>query len=102
MNHTPGPWHYEKGETNGPDPAGVVAGVISDGEGWNIAEVCADGLHPDEDANLIVRAVNSHDALVAALEAVWRVAEHAELPGPVYLSIEERDQIRAALKTAYQ
>lgn len=76
---------------------------ISDKTGDSVAMTCQitpgpAGLDKVRDANtaLIVRAVNSHAALVEALEALW--AEWQTRPANVSVPVENK--IRAALKLA--
>lgn len=61
--HTPTPWY---GETT----SGGQFAISSENTGKTVAVVYTDA----SDADLIVRAVNSHAALVAALEAVMQCA----------------------------
>jgi len=55
------------------------------------------GMNPAEDASLIVRAVNSHDALVATLKAIddWVSAQASGIPCSF-----PRHQMESALKLA--
>ncbi len=73
---TPKPWRIKSrngyGELNGVN--------IGDGRGYILATAIGDVPELDSEANadLIVRAVNAHDALVEAAEAnrAWAYAEH--------------------------
>jgi hypothetical protein len=67
---------------------------------YPIATVQQGWLEDEANAEFIVKAVNSHDQLLAALTAIVRVAETASLPGPVPLSIAEFNEARDAIKEA--
>lgn len=77
--HTPGPWHTERGLSS------TGATPIRDAERVNVAWVCGsdaiDGTPQKAKANaeFIVRACNAHDELVAALEK--QVAHTEQLAG---------------------
>lgn len=79
---SPRPWRYERIRDAVPYDWRVLAGDDA------IAEVCdwvADRADTNEgrgNAALIVRAVNAHDALVAALRALLTVANHHEADDP--------------------
>lgn len=92
--HTPTPWRYSPWHIEEGEPA-VRA---PDGEGgWIIATV-----NSDENAALIVRAVNSHAALIAALRTLIQVEGHGECPvDGLHPDIAAAwDQARAALALA--
>lgn len=83
LTHGSLPWRYNAREF---DP--VYGGNIESGDGWAVARLWADviKLNPPANADLIVRAVNSHYELVAALIAAKRVLE---LTAPDAPSIRE-------------
>lgn len=98
--HTPTPWEIRK------DDEGAYIGA-KDGDRYiRIVQICGSLLNPSiaADAALIVRAVNSHAALVEALgHALERLEAHQEsaycqLSG--YRDNEAVDKARAALKLA--
>ena len=58
-------------------------------------------------ADILITAVNAHDALteqrdalLEACEGIMRVAEDVFLPGPIYISSNERRQLKAAIAKA--
>lgn len=72
---TPRPWHYATRETftlNEPGAIAIVPGAVV-----AIWTKNARG-EPEEDVRLIVRAVNAHDALVAALRARRAHIDHCD------------------------
>ena len=73
MEATPRPWHFDAKSEQIWSPEGLVAIVKQRGPLEEVAPDKFDGVDyrlPETDANgeLIVRAVNSHDRLVEALE----------------------------------
>jgi hypothetical protein len=113
--HTPGPWGIERtNDTNWIGP------LRTSGDGKVAAIVCStdrEGLRPDvlarndADAAFIVRAVNAHDELVAALKravetirafhAIGTTTDQAEQLGwSLYQQSPEMRQINAALAKA--
>ena len=90
MNATPRPWIIGK---NAADYKGRV--TIRDAEGWEIAQIPglpSDQPHERQDANaeLIIRAVNSYDAMREALEAIYNASGDEQ-------HIEAYAKVRAAL-----
>ena len=77
--HTKTPWHIAAHSD------GAFNSCIRDNKGWSVAYItgCKAGTDPRGDANaeMIVRAVNSHEALMAALETIAGVWD--EHPGDV-------------------
>lgn len=71
--HTPTPWFSDRKFVVGPRPS---TDDQSDGMLCGVADVY--GENAKEDAEFIVRAVNSHDALV---KAMTELLEHAESQG---------------------
>lgn len=66
-DHTPTPW--ELSEPEGPHGSRLLGCCLNDAAyGFSIAEVNS-GEFTDDDAEFILRAVNSHDALLARAEA---------------------------------
>jgi hypothetical protein len=113
--HTDGPWKIR--------PNGTMSGrwltIYVDDESWDggIRELLQSDTievnvardddeerwQPTEHAEEIKAAVllaAAAPSLLAACEAVLRVAEDASLPGPVYLSIAEREDLKAAVAKA--
>lgn len=66
--HTPTPWHVIE-EDN------CTFSIMHTGSGQWIATVHGGREYDEQDAAFIVRACNSHAALVGALEALLRVAD---------------------------
>ena len=83
MGHTKGPWQIE--DTSDDDYSIETAG------GDVITSV--DGYTSQADVQLIAAAPD----LLEALQVVDRVMDRYNLPGPVYLSIEEGKAIQAAI-----
>lgn len=77
--HTPTPWAVENDSVTG--DTYIVAGGWPYGHG--ICVMNATEFAP-YDAKRIVRAVNSHDALVAVLDASERLARERANPAPDY------------------
>ena len=100
MNHTPTPWTHHKAhytpewrkdnhiiETAEPQPSKIS------GFDPTVENVCH--MAKPEDAEFIVRAVNSHDELLAALEAVMKCnKELGAISKPI------ADEARAAIANA--
>ena len=88
---TPTPWRYISGAIEGDRPNSLYNKIMT-------VPIPFDGV---ERANMefLIRAVNSHDALLEAAEAALAVVEHAEdgLPTPVGA---EGDMLRAAIRQA--
>lgn len=89
--HTPTPWGYRSGEVYAND--GDVNPVIAYIERDTTSDEQADA-----DGELIVRAVNSHAALVEALELFMEWASGRD-PAP-HIPAATMAQARAALKLA--
>ena len=89
--HTPTPWHYANGTITGDRPNSLYNRIMT-------IPIPFDNV---DRANLefLIRAVNSHEALLEAAKAALAVVEHAEdgLPTPVGA---EGDMLRAAIKLA--
>jgi len=104
MTHTPIPWvHYNGSVARNQEKR--EARVAIDGGGNCVAVVYGLDL-PTANANssLIVRAVNSHESLLAALEAIekWAAGELGEgqssaqrMVSVLQIAIEAREQARA-------
>ena len=84
--HSPLPWRMQTGTTEG---GGWMVGSVGRNDAgdrlWIMTPPCPGTAlgSADGDAELIVRSVNSHDALVAALEQVLSYMEAAEKAGLV-------------------
>ena len=76
MTHTPTPWHVEEGHIQR-DSGGIRYWQITDGQDAIACnQFCYAGYDPDvniANARHIVRCVNTHDALVKALEGILKV-----------------------------
>lgn len=85
MSATPRPWKREERTVAGP-AHGIRISTADDV--YEIAEIWGDayaGAWCDNDnAELIILAVNSHDALVSALEWLYEVPVLGGGPGPLY------------------
>lgn len=96
--HTPTPWYWTKVIERNFDGSG--------GDAWPIYKKDGRYAHPatannESDAAFIVRAVNSHDALVAALELFerqWNACGPNSDFGRHFGNV--RDVVRAALASA--
>lgn len=84
--HTPGPWKQD--------------GLLVIHEGDIVAGVWghSDERYPEGIAN--ARLIATSPRMAEALARVYRFAKDADLPGPVYLSIEEFTLIRNTLAEA--
>src|SRR3972149_1870135 len=105
--HTPGPWKAEMAPNQFAESGWVafVCGNYKDGCGDQLANVTTkfhDGGRqiPAEEWAANARLMAAAPDLLAALEAVYRVARDASLPGPVYLSIEEVAAVGVAIAQA--
>ena len=75
MKHTPRPWNGKPTAT----PWKMFNNEITDSKNYTIAITKNCGAEENQvNARLIVRAVNSHEALVEALEDILHKAIHAE------------------------
>ena len=92
--HTPIPWEAAKGGFNR-DDGERIWGTIENNK-WIVAEIEQEpcGGDPESNAALIVRCVNSHDALVEALESMLSGIEGN------HLTEGDCNQARAALAAA--
>jgi len=106
--HTPLPWHIEEGHIQR-DSNGIRYWQITDGQDAIACnQFCYAGYDPEvnaANAALIVRAVNSHEALIAALESALEIAEswtHDQLDGTSAFNgaWAELGPVRAALTKA--
>lgn len=89
-NHSPLPWRWTPCETEDGDPISGAQLVRSDSKPvWSVD--CGDYLGlSDADAEFIVRAVNCHDELVAALKALAERHEWQPLLGRCVCDQHER------------
>ena len=99
--HSPTPWDYDPESDFHNDPSGIVyvdisAGDVPDSES-RFARIDK-GKTAKADAAFIVRAVNAHDALVAACEAAVKVFERFSYLPPTHQKALEA--LTAALKLA--
>ncbi len=96
--HTPTPWEVSKGRDNEKDGLAEVWGSIVGGD-WYVARIWADvkGSEKMAEANagLIVRAVNSHDDLLAALKVLLASASYS-----TEAMDDAEEQARAAIAKA--
>lgn len=75
--HTPIPWHKDMKAMYIYDAAGITVVKVF---GPNDENQLRRNANANADADLIVRAVNAHDALVEALEAMLTVADRGDSP----------------------
>ena len=90
-DHTPLPWH--KGHTISPPAICVV-----DDYGEIVFQTV--GGHDEERADLIIRAVNAHDGLIATMESAALVIEGVADAEPAYGVLHVAQWLRAAVKEA--
>lgn len=92
--HTPTPWRY----TIDLSLADEASAIVTAPDGSTVAIVVANGdaaLSAAANAAFIVRACNSHDALVEALAETTEALKEARR----YLSLGDRDAMRAYTET---
>jgi hypothetical protein len=79
--HLPTPWSFESGADNsGDDPDNTLGSIMGAAPlNYHIARVWSDIGAAEANAAFIVRAVNAHDELVAALRDVLRIARAASI-----------------------
>ena len=100
--HTPGPWYHatrkDKRESIILDSALTPEGNIPKGTNW-IASVYPVSTENDHIANaaFIVRACNSHDALVSALQSLF---EHCAMVHKCWGDGDNTKEADAAIKSA--
>lgn len=68
--------HSNMGEDN--EARGCSYAVVQDSEEWNVAEIWGDAPNAAKNAALIVRAVNSHEALLEALREMLKFGYHGK------------------------
>lgn len=88
-NHTPGPWYQLYGDHGRREISNSVTAHWASNEHY-IGSVNA------ENAALVAAAPE----LLEACQRVLRVINPGDLPGPVYLSLEEKDLLRCAVEKA--
>lgn len=112
-NHTPTPWEIHEGNLYGPGNhmipnaggadgehrTGLVA-LVYDGTIHGPGQQCAPIGTLAANAALIVRAVNAHDALVAAALDALAFLENDLLPEQLASADPERRKLLAAIKLA--
>jgi hypothetical protein len=99
--HTPGPWvSRDVGDDQDADFGQWVV-EIPETAGNTVIRLWFGDMESNTGEDIAnARIVAASPDLLAACEAIYRVAEDAFLPGPVHISISERDQLRDAIAKA--
>jgi len=84
QRHTPTPWSLNSGYNK----AGAPFFEIKDKDGFNLLAIRGGVIPISQDADFIVRAVNSHEAMLKALKEAQKVIA-AQNNGNMLVSIED-------------